>query len=107
VSDRDAPDLVALFEGLGFARTARHRTKAVDLFQQGGVNFVVNCEKDTFPHSFQLLHSASVCALTLRVDSVGKAMERARAMDCPAHVGRIGPGEKLIPAVGGVEGSLI
>ena len=29
-----------------------------------------------------------------------KAMERARAMDAPSYVGRIGPGEALIPAVG-------
>ena len=34
-------------------------------------------------------------------------MDRARAMQCQSHVGRIGPGEALIPAVGGIEGSLI
>jgi 4-hydroxyphenylpyruvate dioxygenase len=45
--------------------------------------------------------------MTLAVDSVERAMERARAMECPPHVGRIGPGEALIPAIGGVEGSLI
>jgi 4-hydroxyphenylpyruvate dioxygenase len=45
--------------------------------------------------------------MTLRVDSVERAMERAQAMQCPPHVGRIGPGEALIPAIGGIEGSLI
>lgn len=107
VSERDAPALTTLLTGLGFARVGRHRSKAVDHYRQGGVHLVVNREKDSFAHAFQLLHGPSVCALTLRVDSVERALERARAMECPTHVGRIGPGEALIPALGGVEGSLI
>ena len=106
-SDKDAQDLAALFEGLGFACAGRHRSKSVDLYSQGDVNLVLNRERRSFAQSFQLLHGPSVCAITLEVDSVERAMERARAMECPPHVGRIGPGEALIPAVGGVEGSLI
>ena len=68
---------------------------------------MVNREKDDFAHAFQLLHGPSVCALTLQVDSVDRAIDRARAMLCQTHIGRIGPGEALIPAVGGIEGSLI
>jgi 4-hydroxyphenylpyruvate dioxygenase len=99
--------LAHLFAGLGFAHVGAHRSKAVDLYAQGDVAFIVNRERGSFAHGFQLLHGASVCALTLKVDSVERAIERARAMECPPHVGRIGPGEALIPAVGGVEGSLI
>jgi 4-hydroxyphenylpyruvate dioxygenase len=106
-SGKDAADLAALLAGLGFARAGRHRSKAVDLYAQGGAHLVINREKDTFAHAFQLLHGPSLCALTLKVDSVERAMERARAMDVAPHAGRIGPGEKVIPAVGGVEGSLI
>jgi 4-hydroxyphenylpyruvate dioxygenase len=107
VADKDAADLQRLFEGLGLARVGAHRTKSVDLYAHGDVRFVVNREKDSFAQGFQLLHGPSVCALTLQVDSAARAMERARALECPPHVGRIGPGEALIPAVGGVEGSLI
>jgi 4-hydroxyphenylpyruvate dioxygenase len=107
VSDADSASLVALIEGLGFARAGRHRSKDVELFRQGEINIVVNQDREGFAHSFNILHGASVCALTLRVDSVAKALERARAMDAPNYVGRIGPGETLIPAVAGVEGSLI
>lgn len=107
VGAREAPDLAAMLKGLGFALAGRHRSKDVDLYSQGDAHFVVNREPDSFAHAFQLLHGPSICALTLRVDSVERAWERAGAMRCPTHMGRIGPGEASIPAVGGVEGSLI
>ncbi len=106
-SEKDAQDLAALLEGLGFSLAGRHRSKAVDLYAQGEINLVINREKRSFAHGFQLLHGPSVCAMTLQVDSVERAMERAQAMQCPPHAGRIGPGEALIPSIGGVEGSLI
>ena len=43
----------------------------------------------------------------LRSNSVDKALERASALECQTYVGKIGPGEATIPAVAGVEGSLI
>ena len=106
-SEKDALDLAVLLKGLGFAHAGRHRSKEVDLFAQGDIQLVINREKRSFAHGFQLLHGPSVCAITLEVDSVERAMERARSLQCPPHVGRIGPDEALIPAIGGVEGSLI
>ncbi|MBV9289767.1 MAG: sugar phosphate isomerase/epimerase and 4-hydroxyphenylpyruvate domain-containing protein [Hyphomicrobiales bacterium] len=105
--DADANELVALLEGLGFQLAGRHRSKDVDLFAQGGINLIVNREREGFAHSFSLLHGPSVCALAIRVDEIQKALERASALDCQSYVGRIGPGEALLPAVAGVEGSLI
>ena len=99
--------LISLIEGLGFARAGRHRSKDVELFRQGEINIVVNQDREGFAHAFHSMHGVSVCALALRVDSVQRALDRARAMDAPTYVGRIGPGETLIPAVAGVEASLI
>ena len=107
VGDSDSAELVSLIEGMGFSRAARHRSKDVQLFRQGGINIVVNQDREGFAHAFNSLHGPSVCALALRVDSVDKARERARAMDAPDYMGRIGPEETLIPAIAGVEGSLI
>jgi 4-hydroxyphenylpyruvate dioxygenase len=107
VADKQAAALGALLRGLGFAHVGEHRSKAVDLYAQGEARFVVNREKDSFAQAFARLHGASVCALTLKVDSAALAMERAQAMDCAAATGRVGPDEALIPAVGGVEGSLL
>jgi 4-hydroxyphenylpyruvate dioxygenase len=106
-SDADASELIALVEGLGFHHAGRHRSKEVDLYAQGEINLVVNHEREGFAHSFSLLHGPSVCALALRVDSIDKALERASALECQSYVGKIGPGEATVPAVAGVEGSLI
>ena len=81
--------------------------KMVELYAQGDVNLVINRERNSFAHSFQLLHGAAVCAIALRVDRVERAVERARAIGCTSHTGRTGPGEATIPAIGGVEGSLV
>ncbi len=106
-NDADASELIGLIESLGFHLVGRHRSKDVDLFSQGEINLVVNREREGFAHSFSLLHGPSVCALALRVDDVDKALERATALECQSYVGRIGPGETTVPAVAGVEGSLI
>ena len=88
-------------------RAGRHRSKDVDLYSQGEINFIVNREREGFAHSFSLLHGPSVCAIALCVDSVDKALERASALECQTYVGKIGPGEATVPAAAGVEGSLI
>ncbi len=73
----------------------------------GEVGLVVNREREGFAHSFSLLHGPSICAIALSVDSVDTALERAGALECQSYVGEIGPGEATVPAVAGVEGSLI
>ncbi len=107
VADQQAQDLAALLEGLGFALVGRHRSKAVELYVQGDVYLAINRERNAFAHSFQLLHGAAVCAIELTVDRVERALERARALACTSRIGRTGHGEATIPAIGGVEGSLV
>lgn len=106
-SAMESPRLVALLEGLGFARVARHRSKDVDLYRQNDLNIVVNREQEGFAHSFYLVHGTSVSALALRFDDPKRALERANALAAPTYHGRVGPGEAVIPAVAGVENSLI
>jgi len=103
----ESAGLTRLLEGLGFRRVARHRSKNVILFRQNGLNIVLNQENDGFAHSFYLVHGPSVCALALRFDNPAQALERANALGAPTYFGRVGPGEALIPAVAGVENSLI
>ena len=82
-SDAEASELVALIEGLGFRHVGRHRSKDVDLYAEGEIAFVVNREREGFAHSFSLLHGPSVCALALSVDSLDKALERAKCARVP------------------------
>src|SRR5687767_4784638 len=59
--------LKALFTTMGFTEVARHRSKAVTLWRQGLVNFVVNAERDSFAQRFAAQHGPCACAMAFRV----------------------------------------
>ena len=103
----DTAALGRLFEQLGFHAVARHRSKAVTLYRQNGINFIVNQEPDSFAQSFARAHGPSACAMAFRVADAGKAFERAISLGAEAFAGRIGPMELNIPAIRGIGGSLI
>ena len=96
-----------MFDAMGFAHVATHRSKDVTLHRQGDVNLILNAEKDAFAHSFFLLHGPSVCALAFRVDDARSAVERALRYKAQTFRGKVGPNELVIPAIRGLEGSLI
>ncbi|MEZ5669885.1 MAG: 4-hydroxyphenylpyruvate dioxygenase [Alphaproteobacteria bacterium] len=103
----DPADLERLFAQLGFAAVARHRSKAVTLYRQGAVNFIVNAEPDSFGQAFARLHGPSACAMAFRVRDAGAAYQRALQLGArPVH-DRIGPMELNIPAIEGIGGSRI
>ena len=103
----DVPALEALFRRLGFAPVARHRSKAVTLWRQGGINFVLNAEPDSFAQNFQRAHGPSACAMAFRVADAEAAMRRAVSLGAKPFKGRNGPGELDIPAIEGIGGSLL
>ena len=102
---RDA--LATLLRQLGFKRAGRHRSKDVELYRQGDVNFVLNSEQDSAASEHFQLHGPSVCALALRVDDPARALERARALLIPDWRERVSEGETRIPAVRGPDGTLV
>src|SRR5271155_6217450 len=73
----DVKDLHVLFERMGFRAVGRHRSKAVTLYRQGDVNFVVNAEPDSHGSRFAKAHGPSACAMAFRVENAGKAYARA------------------------------
>jgi 4-hydroxyphenylpyruvate dioxygenase len=101
------PRLTQMFDAMGFAHVGTHRSKDVTLHRQGDVNLILNAEKDAFAHSFFLLHGPSVCALAFRVDDARRAVERALRYKAQTFRGKVGPNELVIPAIRGLEGSLI
>ncbi|MCJ2032990.1 bifunctional sugar phosphate isomerase/epimerase/4-hydroxyphenylpyruvate dioxygenase family protein [Methylobacterium sp. J-068] len=103
----DAVKLGALFEKLGFAPGGRHRSKQVSLWRQGRINFVLNSEPDGFAAAHGTVHGASVCAIGLAVNDVAAAHARAEGLRIPSFEQAHGPGERTLPAVRGVGGSLI
>jgi 4-hydroxyphenylpyruvate dioxygenase len=105
-----APDpaaMGALFERMGFLAVARHRHKAVTLYRQGDINFIINAEPDSFAQRFARLHGPSVCAIAFRVQDAKSAHERAISLGAWAYAGQAGPGELNIPAIKGIGDSII
>ncbi len=105
-----APDPAALrriFETMGFVAVARHRSKDVTLYRQGGINFTVNAEPQSFAQAFARLHGPTVCALAIRVRDAGTANARALDLGAKGVAGKLGPMELNIPAIEGIGGSLI
>ncbi len=70
----------ALFERMGFRPIAKHRHKNVTLYRQGGINFIMNAEPDSFAQRFARQHGPSICAIAFRVQDAKAAYERAIAL---------------------------
>lgn len=105
-----APDpaaLGAVFEKMGFTAIARHRHKNVTLYRQGGINFIINAELDSFAQRFARLHGPSICAIAFRVQDAAKAYRRALELGAWGFDNRSGPMELNIPAIKGIGDSLI
>ena len=105
-----APDTAAigaLFERMGFTAIAKHRRKNVLLYRQGGINFIVNAEPDSFAQRFARTHGPSICAIAFRVQDAKLAYERAQGLGAWGYAGSAGPGELNIPAIKGIGDSLI
>lgn len=102
-----APAFERLIAGLGFRKTGVHRSKAVSRWSQGGINLVVNTEKEGFAHSFYITHGTSVCAMALKVDDAAAALERGQKLGDQPFRQPVLPGELEVPAVRGLGGSLI
>jgi 4-hydroxyphenylpyruvate dioxygenase len=103
----DTAALGRLFEQLGFRAVARHRSKAVTLYRQNGINFIVNKEPHGFAQAFARAHGPSACAMAFRVADAAQAFERAVGLGAEPFEGRVGPMELNIPAIKGIGGSLI
>ena len=105
-----APDpkaMGAVFERMGFKAIARHRHKNVLLYRQGGINFILNAEPDSFAQRFARQHGPSVCAIAFRVQDAKSAYERAISLGAWAYANTSAPGQLNIPAIKGIGDSII
>ena len=99
--------LEPLFEQMGFKAIARHRHKRVTLYRQGGINFILNAEPDSFAQRFARQHGPSICAIAFRVQDAGHAYKRALELGAWGFDNKAGPMELNIPAIKGIGDSLI
>ncbi len=102
---RDAGALGALFEKMGYAEVARHKTRDISLYRQGRVNYVVNRDPDCHAGRFVTDHGPCAPAMAWRV------VDAQHALKCAVDYGAeeyTGTDKTLdVPAVIGIGGSLL
>ena len=97
--------LEPLFEKMGFTLVAKHRSKDVVLYRQGGINFIVNREPKSLAGYFAAEHGPSACGLAFRVKDSHKAYARALEMGAQPIDVPTGPMELRLPAIKGIGGA--
>ena len=103
----EARVLGRILKSLGFQRTGRHISKAVELWQQGEIKVLVNTDPEGFAHSSHLSHGLNICDLGLKVEDAKATVTRARALGAVPFHQPVGPGEMDIPAIRGVGGGVM
>ncbi|MES2973892.1 MAG: VOC family protein [Pseudomonadota bacterium] len=92
-----------VLEMMGFRPIARHRSREVMLYRQGGINIIVNAHADGTP----LADEPVIAAMALRVRDAGAAYRRALDRGAWAVPAQVEVMELNIPAVHGVGASRI
>ena len=97
--------LEPLFEKLGFSLVAKHRSKDVVLYRQGGINFIVNREPKSPAGYFAAEHGPCACGLAFRVKDSHKAYALALERGAQPMEMSTGPMELRLPAIRGIGGA--
>lgn len=94
-----------VFRRMGYAHVATHKTKAVELWQQGDITYVLNDEPGSHARRFVDDHGPCAPSMGWRVVDAARAHAHAVAQGA---VSFDGPGKALdLPAIVGIGGSLI
>lgn len=106
-ADDDAAELVGILKSLGFRKTAAHRSKSVEVYQQGDIRILVNTDEGGFANASYAVHGSSAYAIALVVDDAKQAMERAVALNAEPFSQPVASGEIHVPGIRGVGGGLV
>jgi len=96
-----AEALHAYFRSMGFTAVLRHRSRPITVYRQGGVNFLLNEDPDSFAADFAAAHGPCACGFAIRFREpaawvqeqvLGRGGERVaredtRAIDRPVVMG--------------------
>ena len=99
--------LEPVFAAMGFSQIARHRSKDVQLWRQGGINLIANYEPRSPAAFFAAEHGASACGMGWRVKDARAAYAEALARGAEPVELATGPMELRLPAIRGIGGSII
>jgi len=97
-----------LFTQMGFSEVGKIENKNIKLFRQGDINFILNCEPNTFAMNFSKSHGPCISATGFRVADAEKAFAAAVARGAKAFDGdEAARGGTPFLAVYGIGDSLI
>ncbi|RVT85643.1 4-hydroxyphenylpyruvate dioxygenase [Rhodobacteraceae bacterium CCMM004] len=94
-----------LFAKMGYVHTATHKTRAIELWQQGDITYVLNDEPDSHARRFVDAHGPCAPSMAWRVVDAEHALKHAVSKGAEEYTG---PGKTMdVPAIVGIGGSLI
>ena len=103
----DPACLHGLFRRLGFSAVARHKTKSVTLYRQGGVNYLVNEAPGDHATMFVDKHGPCAPSMGFCLVDARQAFNRALSLGAEAADPADGKPTLDVPAIKGIGGSLI
>ncbi len=93
------------FRAMGYTRTARHRLRDIELWQQGDITYVLNNDPESHAARFVAEHGPCAPSMGWRVVNAQHAFDHAVKHGAEPFEG---PGKTLdVPAIVGIGGSLI
>ena len=104
-SHENPDELRDLFGRMGYTHTATHKTKAIEVWQQGDITYLLNAEPGSFGMRFVEEHGPCAPAMAWRVADAQHAFKHAVANGAEPYEGD----DKSVnwPAIRGIGGSLI
>lgn len=99
--------LEPVFESIGFTKVAKHRSKEVYLWRQGGINLITNYETNTPASFYATEHGPSACAMGFRVKDATEAYKLALSKGAQPVEVATGFSELRLPAIRGIGGAII
>ncbi len=103
----DPAQLHKLFATMGFSPVARHRIKAITLYRQGDVNYLVNEEPGSHAATFAAEHGPCASSMAFRVVDAQHAYKRALEHGAEPADPVLGTLAMDVPAVKGIGNSLL
>lgn len=98
-------ELRDLFVKMGFSHAATHKSRAIELWQQGDVSYLLNMEPNSHASEFIDLHGPCAPSMGWRVVDANRALEYAVSKGAREYTGT---GKALnVPAIYGIGDSLI
>jgi 4-hydroxyphenylpyruvate dioxygenase len=99
--------LEPVFQAMGFAHVASHRSKDVQLWRQGGINLIANYEPKSAAWYFAREHGPSACGMAFRVRDARRAYAELLERGAEPVQVETGPMELHLPAIRGIGGAIL